>query len=214
MNKLKSLAALAAIGTSLAGCSVQTVNTAPAATVTKPKPVAVANPWQQRQIAMNNMQSWDMSGRAALRFQGDAWTFGLNWLQKNKQQYTLQIKNPITGTLVAVLDQSPGKAVLRSQGKVHTGTDAERLLEQQMRVKMPVNGMPYWVRGVMAPQYPVGQVKLDGQGRPTQIIQSGWVIDYSSYQGNSYAALPGKINISRAQDKVNVRVLAKQWKTR
>lgn len=214
MSKLKSLTALAVIGASMAGCSVQSVNTAPAAIVPPPKPAVVANPWQQRQIAMNNMQSWDMNGRAALRFQDDSWTFGLSWLQKNKQQYTLNIKNPLTGTLVAVLEQSPGKAVLKSQGKVHTGVDAERLLEQQMRVKMPVNGMPYWVRGVMAPQYPVGKVKLDGKGRPTQIVQSGWVIDYSSYQGAGYAALPGKVNISRAQDRVNVRVLAKQWTTR
>ena len=214
MNQLKSLAAFAVIGTSLAGCSVQSVSTAPAAVISKPAPVKIANPWQERQRVMNNMQSWDMNGRAALRFQGDAWTFGLSWLQKNKQQYTLQIKNPITGTIVGILEQSPGKAVLRSQGKVHTGTDAEKLLEQQMRVKMPVNGMPYWVRGVMAPQYPAGKVKLDGKGRPTQIIQSGWVIDYSAYQGNGYAALPSKVNISRAQDKVNVKVLAKQWKTR
>lgn len=214
MNQLKTLAVAAAIGVSLAGCSVQTISTAPAAVINKPVPVKPANPWQERQRVMNNMQSWDMNGRAALRFKGDAWTFGLGWFQKNRQQYTLQIKNPVTGTVVGVLEQSPGKAVLRSQGRVHTGADAERLLEQQMRVKMPVNGMPYWVRGVMAPQYQVGKVQLDGQGRPTQIVQSGWVIDYSGYQGNGFAALPSKVNISRAQEQIKVKVLAKQWKTR
>jgi len=83
-----------------------------------------------------------------------------------------------------------------------------------MKVKMPVNGMPYWVRGVMAPQYAEGKVKLDAAGRPTQIIQQGWVIDYSQYQGGDFAALPGKVNISRAQDKVNVRILAKKWQVR
>jgi outer membrane lipoprotein LolB len=163
---------------------------------------------------MNAMQSWNMSGRAALRFKGDGWTFGLNWQQKNKQEYVLQIQNPITGTLVAVLEQSPGKAVLKSQGQVHNGSDAERLLEQQLRVKMPVNGMPYWIRGVMAPQYPVGQVKLDAQGRPTQITQAGWVIDYENYNGSGFAALPGKVNIARAQDQVNVRVLPRSWNVR
>jgi len=213
MHHLKSLALVATVGLSLAGCSVQTISTAPAA-VNKPTPVKpVANPWQQRQAVMGSMQSWSMGGRAALRFQGDAWTFGLNWLQKSKQQYTLQIKNPVTGTVVGVLEQSPGKAVLRSQGKVYSGTDAERLLKQRLRVTMPVNGMPYWVRGVMAPQFAKGTVKLDAKGRPTQITQAGWVMDYSKYQGDSYMALPGKVNISRAQDKVNVKILAKQWKT-
>jgi len=135
-------------------------------------------------------------------------------VQRNKQQYSLQIRNPITGTVVGILDQSPGKATLRSRGKVSTGTDAERLLQQQLRVKMPVNGMPYWIRGVMAPQYPVGKVVLDAKGRPKQIVQAGWVMDYFNYKGLRFDALPGKVNISRKQEQVNVRILAKQWKTR
>lgn len=185
-------------------------------TVKKPTPTprAKQTPWQQRQAAMTRMQTWNMGGRAALRFKGDAWTFGLNWIQRNKQQYSLQIRNPLTGTVVGILDQSPGKATLRSRGKVSTGTDAERLLQQQLRVKMPVNGMPYWIRGVMAPQYPLGKVVLDAKGRPKQIVQAGWVMDYFNYKGLRFDAMPGKVNISRKQEQVNVRILAKQWKTR
>lgn len=216
MKQLKSLALIAAVGLSLAACSAQQ-SVSPESVVTAQKPqdnTSMLSPWERRQLKMAAMQSWDMSGRSALRFRGDAWTFGLNWLQKNKQQYVLQIKNPITGTVIAQLEQNAGSAVLKVQGKIHKGADAERLLEEQMRVKMPVNGMPYWARGVMAPQYPKGQVKLDSAGRPTQITQAGWVIDYSQYQGEDYAALPGKVNISRQQDQVNVRVLTKKWTVR
>ena len=216
MKQFKSLALIATVGLSLAACSAQQ-SVAPEPVVAAQKPTTTQSPlspWEQRQLKMLSMNSWDMSGRAALRFNADAWTFGLDWAQKNKQQYVLQIKNPITGTVIAQLEQSPGKAVLKAQGKVHQGVDAERLLESQMKVKMPVNGMPYWVRGVMAPQYAEGKVKLDAAGRPTQIIQQGWVIDYSQYQGGDFAALPGKVNISRVQDKVNVRILAKKWQVR
>lgn len=185
-------------------------------TIKKPAPVPTAKqtPWQRRQAVMNRMASWRMGGRAALRFKGDAWTFGLNWLQRNRQQYSLQIRNPITGTVVGILDQSPGRATLRSRGKTHTGPDAERLLQQQLGVKMPVNGMPYWIRGVMAPQYPAGKVNLDAKGRPRQIVQAGWVIDYFNYQSLSFDALPSKVNIARQQERVNVRILAKQWQKR
>ncbi|PWQ98925.1 lipoprotein insertase outer membrane protein LolB [Leucothrix arctica] len=216
MKQFKSLALIATVGLSIAACSAQK-SIAPEAIVAVSKPQTTTptlSPWERRQLKMGAMQSWDMTGRAALKFNGDGWTFGLNWLQKNKQQYVLQIKNPITGTVLAQLEQSPGKAVLKAQGKVHQGADAERLLEDQMRVKMPVNGMPYWVRGVMAPQYALGKVKLDAAGRPTQITQEGWVIDYSQYQDGDFAALPGKVNISRQQDKVNVRILAKKWQVR
>ena len=79
---------------------------------------------------------------------------------------------------------------------------------------MPVNGMPYWIRGVMAPQYPVGKVSFIANGRPKQIIQAGWVIGYANYKGSGVNALPSRINISRTQEKVNVRILAKQWQTR
>jgi outer membrane lipoprotein LolB len=217
MKQFKSLALIATVGLSLAACSTQqSVAPQTAAVVAKPQVTnkPILSPWERRQLKMSAMQSWDMSGRAALKYNGDGWTFGLNWLQKNKQQYVLQIKNPITGTILAQLEQSPGSAVLKAQGKVHRGADAERLLQDQMRVKMPVNGMPFWVRGVMAPQYAQGKVKLDAAGRPTQITQEGWVIDYSQYQGADFAALPGKVNISRQQDNVNVRVLAKKWQVR
>jgi outer membrane lipoprotein LolB len=186
-------------------------------TIKKPvttRPAQAQTPWQQRQVAMNRMQSWSMSGRSALRFKADAWTFGLNWVQRNRQQYSLQIKHPITGTIIGILDQTPGSATLKSRGKVSTGPDAERLLQQQLGVKMPVNGMPYWIRGVMAPQYPVGQVTFIANGRPKQIIQAGWVIEYANYKGAGVNALPTRINISRTQEKVNVRILAKQWQTR
>ena len=186
-------------------------------TIRKPvttAPSAAQTPWQQRQGVMNRMQSWSMGGRAALRFKADAWTFGLNWVQRNRQQYSLQIKHPITGTVIGILDHSPGKATLKSRGKVSTGPDAERLLQQQLGVKMPVNGMPYWIRGVMAPQYPVGKVTFLTNGRPKQIIQAGWVIEYASYNGNGLNALPTRLNISRNQEQVNVRILAKQWQTR
>ncbi len=171
-------------------------------------------PWLKRQLTMSLMPSWQMGGRAALRFKSNAWTFGLNWVQRNKQQFSLQIRNPITGTIVGLLDQSPGKATLKSRGKVSSGPDAERLLQQQLGVKMPVNGMPYWIRGVMAPQYPAGKVTLDAKGRPKQIVQAGWVMDYFNYQSLSFDAMPRKVNISRKQEQVNVRILAKQWKTR
>ncbi len=179
-----------------------------------PRPANKQTPWQRRQQVMTRMQSWTMGGRSALRFKGNAWTFGLTWVQRNKAQFRLQIRNPITGTVVAVLDQNPGKATLTSRGKVSSGADAERLLQQQMGVKMPVNGMPYWIRGVMAPQYPVGQVVLDAKGRPKKIVQAGWVMEYFNYQSLSFDALPRKVNISRKQEQVNVRILAKQWKTR
>ena len=182
-------------------------------TVKKPAPATNQSPWARRQLAMNRMASWTMAGRSALRFKSEGWTFGLNWVQRNRQQYALQIRNPLTGAVVGILDQSPGRATLRARGKIHNGTDAERLLQQQLGVKMPVNGMPYWIRGVMASQYPAGKVTLDAKGRPKQIIQAGWVIDYFNYQNLRFDALPSKINISRVQEQVNVRILAKQWKT-
>jgi len=177
-----------------------------------PKPAVSQAPWSRRQRSLSLIPSWQMGGRAALRFKSNAWTFGLNWIQRNKQQFSLQIRNPITGTVVGLLNQSPGKATLKSRGKVSSGPDAERLLHQQLGVKMQVNGMPYWIRGVMAPQYPVGKVTLDAKGRPKQIVQAGWVMDYFNYANLSFDAMPRKVNISRKPEQINVRILAKQWK--
>ena len=197
----------------LGGCASQ--NKAPAAPVSElSKPVSAEAAWQQRQENFARMSSWRLQGKVGMQFRDQSASFNLSWLQTGKDQYEMNIKHPLTGSIMAYLKGNRSDVTLQANGKTYRDASAERLLQAQLGVSLPLEGMKYWVRGVPSPDSPVEQVKLDTLGRPEVLQQSGWVIEYSGWQGNDWKALPDKISLSRAPDNTKVKVIAKDWQTR
>ena len=169
--------------------------------------------WEMRQQQLAKKSNWALISKVALRYREDHWNFGLNWNQRNLNNYQMQIKNPLTGAIIAKLDKTPQQvSLLSGDGKTYRDTDEERLLQRQSGVKLPLKGMQYWVRGLSSPQYKVDKLTLDSLGRPQAIYQAGWKISYSRYLNNRFDAMPRKVVITRDKDNVYLKMIAKQWK--
>ena len=204
-----SLIAIVSLSSMMTGCA-QLSRQAVATSVPVNKNISA---WEQRKAKFLRDSNWTLVSKIGLSYRDEYWQFGLNWAQKTAQQYAMQIKNPLTGAIVARLTQNrQGVTLLADDGKTYHSKDAERLLESQSGVYMPVKGMPYWVRGITSPQYKVDKLALDRQGRPTLIQQAGWLIQYPSYQGVNATALPRKITFKRARDNLSLKLVAKQWR--
>lgn len=200
----------------LGGCTSQQSGVKPSV---KPKPsVTVSSKeasWAKRQKHMLNMKSWNLDGKVAMRYKTDNWNFGVNWAQTGANNSVINIKNPFTGATVALITQNNKNVNLKSSdGKIYQDTNAEKLLKRQAGIDLPLGGLVYWARGVMAPQYKKGSVVLDAAGRPTQIAQENWLIKYPKYENASYNSLPKKIVLTRKADAVYVKMIAKKWQSR
>lgn len=172
----------------------------------------VTSAWNQRKLSLARNNNWSLNSKIALSYREEHWQFGLEWAQQTARKYAMQIKNPLTGALVAKLMQNErGATLLANDGKSYRSKNAEHLLQTQANVNMPLNGMQFWVRGITAPQYKVDKLVLDNQGRPKFIQQAGWLIQYPGYQKNGYNALPKKILFKRTKDDVSVKLITKQW---
>ena len=168
--------------------------------------------WKKRQNYLASKPSWNLLSKISLRFKDENLIFGLNWVQRPINNYVMQISNPLTGALVAKLSRDArGVSLLADNGRTYRDTDEERLLQNQSGVKLPVKGMQYWVRGITSPQYKVDKLVLDNAGRPQNIYQAGWKITYSSYLNNNFNAAPRKIVLTRSEDDVYLKVIAKRW---
>ena len=168
--------------------------------------------WKQRQRLLVNDVNWNLKSKVALRFRDENASFGLNWAQKEFQQYVMQITNPVTGGLVAKLSRDKsGVSLLADDGKTYRDSDEERLLQRQAGIGLPLKGMQYWVRGLASPTYKTDKLVLDSLGRPQSINQAGWKIDYSRYLSNKANAMPRKVVITRTKDNVYLKMIAKQW---
>lgn len=199
---------------SIVGCTQNNTrpgSSTPVATVASSPEAA----WQNRQRTFSRMKEWSMEGRVGLQLRGQSWSFGMNWTEKAGGESLMDIINPLTGAVMANIRETGSQVVLKAaDGKSYRDTDAERLLERQLKLKFPLNDMRYWARGIPAPDKPVDAIKLDKSGRPLQLQQGGWVVDYTAYNDNSANALPSKMTLEKASERAKAKVVAKQWQTR
>lgn len=195
-----------------APAAVSTPAVAAATTITAGAPKDM---WAQRNEIFNRMSAWRMQGKVGLQVKQQSWSFSLSWLQQGNDQYEMNIKNPLTGSVMAYLRSSGNAVNLKAaDGKEYQDTDAERLLKQRTGLSLPVNGLRYWARGIASPYSEVQALQLDNLGRPTTLQQEGWVVNYTGYQNNSPSALPTKMTLERAAEQMKVKVVTKDWKTR
>jgi len=180
--------------------------------VKKPVVSSKQNQWKKRQVLVAKKSAWNLNSKVALRYRADHWNFGLKWLQQSANQYVMQIKNPVTGALLAKLTRrNNAVSLLADNGRVYRDTDEERLLQRQAGVKLPLKGMQHWMRGLSSPLYKVDKLVLDARGRPQVLHQAGWKINYSNYVNNNFDAMPRKVVITRDKDNVYMKVIAKKW---
>jgi len=169
--------------------------------------------WELRKQQLISVSAWQLKGRSSVAYRGENWPFGIQWKQLQPKQFEVIILHPLTRNRIGLLKKSSGGVSFTDdKGRAYRDSSAEVLLQKHLNVKIPVEGMQYWVRGLTAPQYPVESYKLDGSGRPLLIRQAGWSIHYSSYQGRAYDALPERLTISRSKpEALQVKMRIKSW---
>jgi outer membrane lipoprotein LolB len=179
------------------------------------KPTNKQAAWEQRQVKFTQAKEWRLQGKVAINHQEQNWPFSLSWLQRQGENYEMNIKHPLTGAVLAYLKSDSQGVMLRGQdGKEYRDSNAENLLKSQLGVGLPLQGMRYWVRGLSAPSYEKATVTLDDYGRPITLVQAGWSVQYPIYQDQGQRALPEKVILTHGTNKTRIKVIAKNWKMR
>jgi outer membrane lipoprotein LolB len=95
-----------------------------------------------------------------------------------------------------------------SDHKQYQASDVESLTEQVLGWRLPLAGLPDWVRGRAAPGV-AAQTKLDKAQRLAELRQSGWLVEFLSYRDDS--GVPQQLRLSRAD--VEIRLVIDQWRS-
>ena len=199
---------------SLFGCA-QNNTKAPANTPSVSSSASPEAKWENRQRVFARMKEWALDGRVGLQLRGQSWSFGMKWKQKVGGLSVMDITNPLTGSVMANIRETGSQVVLKAaDGKQYKDTDAERLLERNLKLKFPLNDLRYWARAIPAPGSEVEAIQLDRFGRPTAMQQKGWSIKYTSYKDNTPNALPAKMSLEKVAERAKAKVVVRKWQTR
>lgn len=97
-------------------------------------------------------------------------------LTQNAQTDTLEIRNPVGGS-IAKITIKPGEAILERDGKLTTAIDADTLVQNTLGLPLPARGLSDWLRGQTRPGSNAS-VERNDEGLVSKITQDGWTLSY------------------------------------
>ena len=158
--------------------------------------------------ARDALRDFALDGRFALRVSrpdqpAQSSAGRLSWIHQQDSD-RIQLANPL-GYAVAEIETSPGRSRLRTaNGQIHEASDPETLLESVTGQRLPLSRLPGWLLGRGE------QINRDTQGRPAQLREAGWQVDYS-YDSDAPDALPSRLNI-RYPEEIELKLRIETWK--
>lgn len=163
-------------------------------------------------------QSVELSGRLSVRYQRNAAEEavhgGFSW-QQTPNHTAITLSSPL-GQILAVIEVSPNRAILRQSGQpARAAADPDSLVADTLGWPLPIAGLRDWLQGFAR----------DAQGRPwvaqpgmatAVVTQDGWHLSYVSWQESGNSLVPRRIDLTRktAQaGQVAIRIVVDRWQT-
>jgi outer membrane lipoprotein LolB len=174
---------------------------------TTPSPYAHV-PWKDRQLALNRIQSWQISGKIAVQTPNDSGSASVDWIQ-NQGHYNIALMGPLGSGGLKLQGQQGAVSLQMADGKRYTANSPDQLLAERWGFNVPVSNLKYWIRGLPAPSAPYSS-HFDSSGRLTEITQQGWHVRFLSYTNAGNIDVPNKVFINSAA--LNVKIIVYSWK--
>ncbi len=172
--------------------------------------------WKQNQLTLNRFQNWDAQGRIAVSRKKEGESASFSW-QYCPEHFFLKLFGPF-GSGAMELDgmlSGPNQHVtLRHGNKIQYAKTAEDLLYQQVKWRVPLSGLTYWIKGLPVPNQAIEDLNLNTDGSISKLTQLGWEITYAKYHDFNTPfekiKLPTKIYL--ISNELEVKLAIRHWK--
>lgn len=143
---------------------------------------------------------FEMAGRVAVRYGQESATARVQWRHSDASD-DLLITNPL-GQGVARIVRDDGQVRLEtSDGRTFRAPDAESLTEQVLGWRLPLQGLPDWMRARPRAGAPA-EVQPGEGAKPFSLRQDGWQVEYEEYAGNR----PARMRLSHPGVEIRLAV--------
>ncbi len=151
-------------------------------------------------------EAFKLSGRVSVKSSTEAVSGKISW-QHDAASDDLLISTPLGQGLARILRRDAVVSLTTSDQKLYQASDVEGLTEQVLGWRLPLAGLPDWVRGRAAAGAPV-QTRVDGAQRLAELRQSGWLVEFLEY--DAAGGLPKRLRLTRAD--LEIRLVIDEWR--
>ncbi len=186
-----------ALGLLLAGCETlpPVLGGSPRGALAAPEARRAA--WEGRRTRLRALPGWEIRGRLGLESGDEVWSVSVRWIEKDGR-YRIRLSGPF-GQGAVEIRGGEGEVVLTDgRSRRVAARSPQALMEAELGWSVPVEGLRYWLRGILEPGAPdPPDLVLDSLGRPVSFTRAGWRVRYSSWESEDPLALPRKMELVR-----------------
>ena len=164
-------------------------------------------PVEQRKAKTETVSSWEIRGAMAAKNKSKGWSATMNWKQSGPSAYQIRLMGPLGGGTV-LIDKKGDTVTFQDGPKKITSHNADELLLEQTGIRLPVNNLYYWVRGLPAPG-PVQAEHRDDYNHLVELKQNGYTINFTKYTSVKGVDLPSMIRLEG--NGVMIKVVIQNW---
>lgn len=164
-------------------------------------------PLEKRKAETATISSWNIHGAMAAKNKAKGWSATMNWVQSGPSTYQIRLMGPLGGGAV-LINKKGSNITLQDGPKTASSTNADELLQKQTGIRLPVNNLYYWVRGLPAPGG-VQSEQHDQYNHLVKLNQSGYSINFTKYTSVKGIDLPSMIRLDG--NGVMIKVIIKSW---
>ncbi len=167
--------------------------------------------WADYQDHARSLTSWDLSAKVALRWPGGAESAKLDWSQR-RDRSQLELSGPLGAGAMRITREGDRLQVARGGERRMYDSSTPDMLAAATGWPIPVNALPFWLRGLPDPSQPIDHLAL-ANGRAQEIHQGGWIVSYSDYAPAGDGYLPMTLHLSLPADAISLRLVKGRWST-
>lgn len=164
--------------------------------------------WDARRERLQAMEKWSLEGRIAIRTADDGQSANLSWEQEG-DHFQAQLFGPFGAGNTRIIGTAEELLLQTADGDELYTRNPERDLYWELGWTVPLEQMPYWVRGLPGPGK-AENVEIDGAGRLQSLRQGQWTLEIPQYiESEGGEIMPRKVTLQRKD--VRIRLIIDEW---
>lgn len=153
-----------------------------------------------------SLNVWTMSGKFSF-YHHETVLGSFDW-ERDEAQYLMRFRGPLSVGTAVLKGRSGAVEFSNDRGDRAVDTSAESLLRTHMGWDVPMEGLHYWVQGLLVPGE-AARVAKDDYGRYQVIEQLGWRTEISDYKIMHGVMVPTRFLFKRGD--VWGKMVIKSW---
>jgi len=184
--------------------------------------------WFAHQKRNQALQEWRIFAAVHIQTPRASNAFGISWLQKNdvfdvyliapgSQKASAHIVGKPEAAEVFIFDKQEidGVETVTIKDR-YQGNNVDLLVQEKLRLALPVAGLVYWLRGLENPaSRGASLVSVGNRNRIDHLLQDGWEVTYPAYAKHEDFLLPERIRLASKQfPGLTIDIAITRWQFR